>query len=178
MDTTNLIAIGAALCGAAVTLGGVYLAHGLNKRRLSDKEQFRNWLTLFDRPAFRGRYSWKSKPKPFEETMSIMINAINTGDVRNRRGAQLTEICGKGKTQLRDAGLRAQMDEVVVRLLKVRGLVRVQMRGDPAGRDLASQIDTHRDWIISSMNQSWKRLGLRGLELPTQLKHYDNMYDE
>jgi hypothetical protein len=178
MDLSIAVPLITAVLGAMAALGAVYLTHYLGKRRISDKEQFRLWLTLFDRPAFKGPYRWKSDPKPFEEAINIVINAINTGDVRNRRGDQLTELCGKGKTQLRNPRLREQMDAVAERLRAIRGLIRAQIAGRATGPDLAAEVDSHRDWVITEMNRSWAKFGFRGLELPSQADSYEGMYEE
>jgi hypothetical protein len=177
MDTAT-VALTVGLVGPAATLGAVYLAHILGRRHISDKEQFRRWLTVFDRPAFKGPYSWKSDPKPFEEAIDIVIKAVNSGEVTNRQGARLTELSGIGKSQLRDGELRAKMDEVVERLQRIRSLVRAQLAGRQTGPTLAMEIDSHRDWIIDAMNQAWAKFHLRGLKLPTTVQNYEEIYHD
>jgi hypothetical protein len=184
MNSTAVVAIVAALIGAGGTLAAVLLTYRLSRRRISDKEQFGKWQVVFDRPAFRGPYLWKSDPVRFESTITIIIEAINTGHVTSHSDNERKGLRGIGKSQLRDPKLREIMDAVVDHLLRVRALVRKQIeirKMDPAANltlDQLKEMDEHRDWIISTMNESWSKFRLGTLKLPTEIRNYEDVYEQ
>ncbi len=51
---TALIGVLGAIVGAVIS---VFVSNWLQRRRISDKEQFYSWRVSFDRAAFRGKYS-------------------------------------------------------------------------------------------------------------------------
>ncbi|HEY5844214.1 MAG TPA: hypothetical protein VIU87_22640 [Mycobacterium sp.] len=184
MDSTAVVAIVAALIGAGGAMTAVLLTFRLNKRSISDKEQLRLWRVLLDRPAFRGPYSWKSNPERYDSTITIVIEAINTGQVTNREGLESQGLRGKGRSQLRDENLRDVMEKVVDHLLRVRALVRKQMgaksKNPPENLSLdeMKEMDRLRDEIISTMNESWSKFKISTLKLPTEVVSYEEVYDK
>lgn len=173
------IPIIAALIGVAGGIAGTVLADRLRRQRhMSDKEQFREWLLFFDRPAWRGPFTWKSDPRPYEQVLTDTIKAINTGHLVTRGGAELSEHRVRGKSQLRSPQLRGEMDEIVERLERVRTMVRQTI--DDAGRraQFASQIDIERDEIVGMLNRVAERFRLQGLPLPTSFTDMRAVYAE
>jgi hypothetical protein len=53
----------------------------LQKRKVSDREQFYSWRVVFDRPAFRGSFTYRSDPRPFVDAIRQTVRAVNTGTV-------------------------------------------------------------------------------------------------
>ena len=185
MSVSVVLTVTVAILSSATTLGAVWLSARLGRQRVPDKEQYRKWLSVFDRPAFKGPYNFRTDLPPFEKAISLVLQAVDTGNVYNRAGNELTELRGIGKAQLHQAALREQMDDVANRLQKVRALVRKQMREQMAGdvrlsyTDLAQSIDAERDAIITSMNEKWAAFGFRGLPIPTSLNNeYEYMHEE
>lgn len=168
-----------ALIGVAGGIAGTFLADKLRRRRhMSDREQFREWLLFFDRPAWRGPFTWKSDPRPYEQVLTDTIKAINTGQLATRSGADLSEHTARGKSQLQDRQLRNEMDEIVTRLEKVRAMVRATI-DEPGGRaDSADQIDAERDEIVRILNTIADRFKLHGLPQPTSVNEWAEVYSE
>ncbi|MGW4124421.1 hypothetical protein [Nocardia sp. NPDC004711] len=173
-----VVAVAGAVIGALATLSAAILNDWLRRRRSSDKEQLRKWLTVFDRPAFRGPYDWKSNPSKFEEAIDLVIKAVNSGHVFTRKGVEMTELRGIGKAQLHDPRLREEMDVVVDNLQHIRALARAQLKGAKMAHEVAAEIDQRRDRIIETLNSLWSSKGLRGLPKPTALAAYEELYDE
>lgn len=178
MNVSVILTVVVAILSSATTLAAVWLGARLGRRRVSDKEQYRRWLSVFDRPAFRGHYNWKSDPEPFEEAITLVLQAVNTGNIFNRAGNELTELRGIGKKQLSRADLQEQMDDVANRLQRIRVLAREQLASGGRSREVnARQIDNERDTIIASMNEKWSSFGFRRLPKPTSIE-YKDAYEE
>lgn len=58
---------------------------------LLDKDLFRFYRKIFDRPAFRGPFSWQTDPQPFRRGMGLTLKAINTGILKDKTGSTLIE---------------------------------------------------------------------------------------
>ena len=173
------VPIAAALIGVGGGIASTILADRLRRRRsMPDREQLREWLLFFDRPAWKGPLSWKTDLSKYEKALDDTVKAINTGHLATRSGAPLEDHRARGKSQLRDEKLRATMEEVGDRLERVRSLLR-EGRDDPAKHvALADQIDRERDEIVITLNAAAQRFGLIGLRVPTSVKAYDEVYGE
>jgi hypothetical protein len=172
------IPIVAALIGVAGGIAGTFLADRLRRqRRMTDKEQFREWLLYFDRPAWRGPFTWKSDPGPYEQVLANTIKAINSGYLAMSAG-EMSEHRTLGKSQLRNKQLRGEMDEIVERLEKVRAMVRATI-DDPSRREeFAPEIDAERDEIVRTLNRVAERFKLQVLRLPTTFPDWAAVYAE
>ena len=174
-----VVPIVAALIGVAGGIASTILADRLRRRRsMPDREQLREWLLFFDRPAWRGPLSWKTDLSKYEKALDDTIKAVNTGHLATRSGTPLEDHRVRGKSQLRDQQLRADMDDIGDRLERVRSLLR-EGRDDPAKQAaLADQIDHERDQIVRTLNSAAQRFRLNGLRVPTSVKSYEEVYDE
>ena len=162
------IPIIATLMGVAGGIGGTVLADRLRRqRRMTDKEQLREWMLFFDRPAWRGPFTWKSDPRPYEQVLADTIKAINTGQLATRGGGELTDHRARGKSQLRNPQLRGEMDEIVERLERVRRMVRETIDDHARRAQFTTQIDAERDEIVRLLNRIAERFKLNGLPIPT-----------
>jgi hypothetical protein len=165
--TTALIGILGAILGAITS---AFVANWLQKRRISDKEQFYSWRVAFDRAAFRGKYSYHTDQQPFIDAMKQTIRAINTGLIIHSGGQRDTEHRGKGKSQLRRADWRNSMDEVEKRLHKVVVALEARLGGTPVpyiDPDTVD-IDAERNLVVDTMNGIWRQLDIPTLDLPTE----------
>lgn len=166
---TALIGVLGVVLGAVVS---AFISSWLQKRRISDKEQFYSWRVVFDRTAFRGPYSWHSAQEPFIDAMKQTIRAINTGIVFHPGLGEDTVHRGKGKSQLRRAEWRRDMDQVERRLHNIVVVVEARMGGTPAYPDMdlsTVDIDKERDAVVDVMNGIWRRLNIPVLDLPTSI---------
>lgn len=102
---TALIGVLGVVLGAVVS---AFISSWLQKRRISDKEQFYSWRVVFDRTAFRGPYSWHSAQEPFIDAMKQTIRAINTGIVFHPGLGEDTVHRGKGEEPATQSGVAAR----------------------------------------------------------------------
>lgn len=165
--TTALIGVVGVILGAVTS---AFVSNWLQKRRISDKEQFYSWRVAFDRSAFRGKYSYRTNQQPFIDAMKQTIRAINTGLIIHSGGQRDTEHRGKGKSQLRRASWRNSMDEVEKRLHKIVVASEARLSGapDPYVDPDTVDIDAERNLVVDTMNGIWRQLNIPGLDLPTE----------
>ena len=143
---------------------------------MSDKEQFQEWLLFFDRPAWRGPFSWQTDPRPYEKVLTDTLKAINTGQLVTRGGTVLSDHSARGKSQLREPQLRVEMDDIVQRLERLRKLVREIISApvtamQEARERAGSSIDADRDEIVRRLNTIAARFNLHTLPLPTSVRY-------
>ena len=164
--TTALIGLLGVILGAVTS---AFVSNWLQKRRISDREQFYSWRVAFDRAAFRGPYSYHSDQQPFIKAMKQTISAINTG-LMTSGGQKDTEHRGKGKSQLRRADWRNSMGEVEKRLHKIVVALEARLSGVPVPYvdPDAVDIDAERNLVVGTMNGIWRQLNIPTLALPTE----------
>jgi hypothetical protein len=164
--TVALIGVLGVILGAVTS---AVVSNWLQKRRISDREQFRSWRVAFDRGAFRGPYSYHTDQKPFIAAIKQTIRAINTGLIISG-GQPDTQHQGKGKSQLHRADWRKSMDDVEKRLHKIVTALETRLSGiavpyvDPDDVD----IDAERNLVVDTMNEIWRQLNIPILDLPTE----------
>lgn len=137
---------------------------------LLDKDLFRFYRKIFDRPAFRGPFSWQTDPKPFKRGMELTLKAINTGILKDKTGTTLIEDMPT-RGDIRSETLRITMEEIAARLKKICNLV-----ASPEEPGLTGQgnVDEERDEIIKKLNEIWITIGIPPMTIPTEIK--DNTY--
>ena len=174
-----LLPIITALFGAMGGVACVVVADRLRReRKMSDKEQLREWLFFFDRPAWRGPVAWKSDLRAYDAALADTLRAINTGYLATRGGAPLDDHRVRGKSQLQDDNFRAAMEDIVRRLEKVRALV-AEVRANPSKMATAApEIDAERDRIVTTLTDWAAAFGLRGLPIPTSVRQLDEVHRE
>jgi len=84
----------------------------------TDIDLIRFYSQCFDRPAFQDYFHQEGSMEDFDRAMADTIIAINTGCLRSRDGAVLSQL--KGKSFLQDATWCLSMDTVVDLLRAVR----------------------------------------------------------
>ena len=99
----------------------------------SDEDLVRFFAQCFDRPAFQDRFEQEMSVEAFDRAIEDTITAVNTGTLRSRDGAVLSQ--AKGKAFLQNPEWRRRMD-VVVDLLRA-----IRSRYDSAVR--LDEIRTH-----------------------------------
>jgi hypothetical protein len=142
MDSGIIIALIGAVIGAAATLGTVFLTYFLDKRKehMSDKDIFKAWQGAFDRGAFRGPWRWTVSDVPsFETAIKDVLNAVNTGTMKNQQG--------RGKTSLKKQELFSEMDEVTGRLYAI--LVFVRQFNKLNEEIVTSDTEFYKPWPVS-----------------------------
>jgi hypothetical protein len=83
-----------------------------------DQDLIRFFAQCFDRPAFQDPFMQEGSMEAFDKAIEDTITAINTGCLRARDGAILSQ--SKGKAFLLNAEWRQQMDVVVDLLRAIR----------------------------------------------------------
>jgi hypothetical protein len=160
--------------GLIAVLGSIlaaFLTHKLERRLASDKELFSVWRMAFDRPAFKGPFTWHSDQQAFRRTIDLTLKAVNTGVLLDRQGVELGR--GKGKAYIRDAKKRSVMDTVEKRLQRIQNLI--PRSSDPQVEKVATAIDQERNEIIRSLNNIWNSLEIPLLPLPTDANDYNDV---
>ncbi len=167
-------AVVGALIGGAATLGAVFLSYLLRRRHMSDKEQFYEWLIMFDRPAWRGSFVYRSYPfEPFIQAIDDTILALDTGKFVSRGGKDLPH-GALGVAQLRNPARRREMHEVLDHLRRIRDIAR-ELPPPPADNEttkLVDLMDEERDGVIDTMNRLWADLGIEGVRRPSEIRDY------
>lgn len=168
-----------ALIGVMGGVACVVVADRLRRqRKMADKDQLREWLFFFDRPAWRGPVTWKSDLRAYDAALADTLRAINTGYLATRSGAPLDDHRARGKSELQDNNFREAMEDIVHRLEKVRALV-AEVRANPSKMPgAAPEIDAERDRIVTTLNDSAAAFGLRGLPVPTSIRRLDEVHRE
>src|SRR3989304_3644292 len=76
------------------------------------------YAQCFDRPAFQDPFHQEGSMEAFDKAIEDTITAINTGTLRARDGAVLSQ--SKGKSYLTQAAWREKMDVIVDLLHAIR----------------------------------------------------------
>jgi hypothetical protein len=133
---------------------------------LLDKDLFRFYRKIFDRPAFRGPFSWQTDPQPFKRGMELTLKAINTGILTDKMGNTLIEDM-PSRGEIRSERLRTTMEEVASSLKKICNLATSSVEPGLTG---VGNIDEERDEIIKKLNEIWITIGMTPLPIPTEIK--------
>lgn len=133
---------------------------------LWDKELFRFYRKIFDRPAFRGPFSWQTDPQPFKRGMELTLKAINTGILKDKTGSTLIDDMPT-RGEIKSEKLRKTMEEVSASLKKICNLAASQVEHGLTGQ---GNIDEERDDIIKTLNEIWITLGMPPMTIPTEIK--------
>jgi hypothetical protein len=160
-----LIGLLGALLGAALS---AVTTTWLQKRKVSDKDQFFSWRAVFDRGAFRGSFTFRSDSVRFVDAIRQTTRAVNTGTLFESGVGEYVQHRGKGKGQLRNAQWRGNMDEVERRLHNILVLAEGRVDGTPPPDvEACAIIDSERTAVIGIMNRIWATLGISPLPLPS-----------
>ena len=133
---------------------------------LQDKDLFRFYRRVFDRPAFRGPFSWQTDPQPFKRGMELTLKAINTGILKDKMGVTLIEDMPT-RGEIKSERLRITMEEIAARLKKICNLAANPSEPGLTGR---GNIDEERDEIIKKLNEVWITIGISPMTIPTEIK--------
>jgi hypothetical protein len=172
-----LIGLAGALIGFAGGIASAILTDRLRRRRsMPDRQQLKEWLLFFDRPAWKGPMTAKSHPEHYEKVLADTIKAINTGLLATRSGSPLGDHQARGKSELRDKKLRAQMDDVTNRVERIRALLRQRNDSNYTSK-IIPEIDRQRDQIVETLNDAALRFGLKSsLQIPTKYS-FEDVYE-
>jgi hypothetical protein len=169
LPTNSLLAPFIGLIGALLA---VILKFALDRRRTSDREILHVLRVAFDRPAFKGPFTWHSDQSSFKRAIEQTIKAVNTGVLQDTAGHELVK--GKGLAYIKDSWLRSEIENVERRLKRIGNLVQniIEERPEP---DAPQVIDSERDEIVRALNEVWKRLRIPTLPIPTEVPsaYYD-----
>lgn len=157
-----------AIAALAAAIGGYLFEKAWEGRKQSDKNAFWLWRTAFDRSAFKGPFTWHSDQDAFRSALDATTKAVTTGVLTDRQGGVLGR--GKPKGELKRPQYRSTMDDVELRLRRIRSAI-IQP-GAPDRDDVAKDIDDERDAIIRSLNAIWTELGIAQLPVPSDVVDY------
>jgi len=132
---------------------------------LQDKDVFKFYRKIFDRPAFRGPFSWQTDPQPFRRGMELTLKAINTGILKDKMGITLIEDMPT-KGEIRSERLRITMEEIAASLKKICNLA---ASPEEPGLTRQGNIDEERDEIIKMLNEIWITIGIPPMTIPTDI---------
>ena len=157
-----------AILGSLLT---AFLTHKMERKRASDKELFYVWRMAFDRPAFKGPYTWHSDQLAFKRAIDLTLKAVNTGVLLDRHDVEMGR--GRGKAYIGNSKRRSAMDNVEHRLNHIRGLI--PELGQPPQDGVAAAIDGERDEIIRMLNEVWKDMDIPLLPIPSKVGDMDDV---
>jgi len=157
-----------AILGSLLT---AFVTYKLQRKRASDKELFYVWRMAFDRPAFKGPYTWHSDQLAFKRAIDLTLKAVNTGVLLDRHDVEMGR--GRGKAYIGNSKRRSTMDDVERRLNHIRGLI--PEPGQPPQEGVAATMDDARDEIIRTLNEVWKELGIPLLPIPSKVGDMDDV---
>ena len=168
-----------ALIGAAGGLAAAVLADRLRRRRgMPDRDQVREWLFFFNRPAWKGQFIWHSDLDQYAGVLAATRKAINTGMLETRSGKELEAHRVLGASHLADRQLRDAMIEIVSRIERIEAMVKAvqeeeRLKGNASALrgQSAEVIDVERDAVVLQLNDIARRCKLDPLPLPTCAKH-------
>jgi hypothetical protein len=90
----------------------------VNRTRINDGELIRFYAQCFDRPAFQDQFHSEGSMEAFDKAIEGTLTAINTGCLRSRDGALLSQ--GWGKSFLTNVKWRQHMDVIADLLRAIR----------------------------------------------------------
>ncbi len=147
----------------------------------ADVALIRFYSQCFDRPAFQDEFRHEGSTEHFDKAMEDTITAINTGALRARDGALLSQ--AKGKSYLINPAWRETLDTIVDLLRAIRSRYReavnhkdvyINDRGDGThfyvihDRAVGAWMDHTRAEIIRLFSQLCKEANLPPLRFPRQ----------
>ena len=145
----------------------------------SDVELLRFFTQCFDRPAFQDPFDMEGSMEAFDRAVEDTITAINTGCLRDRRGAVVAQ--AKGKAFIERHEWRREMDAIVDLLRAIRsrykhavasGEIHVHALDDGRefhainDRTVAHWMDATRAQILQLFSKLCEQAGLPGLRFP------------
>jgi hypothetical protein len=160
-----------ALIGVVGAILGAVIARWIERRRASDKEAFAFWRVAFDRPAFKGLYTWQSDQEAFKRAIEDTIKAVTTGVLTDRHGTELGRC--KAKAYLKRSEWLSTMDTIESRLNRIRKLIPSEI--GEVDLKVTEEMDKERDEILKSLNEIWKLLKIPLLPKPTDVKSYEDV---
>jgi uncharacterized membrane protein len=163
--------LSAALAAAAAAATTYVLAH----RRTSDRNTMKFVRRVFDRPAFRGPFSWQTDPQPYHRALGLTIKALNSGVLQDRQGTELAK--GSPLSAIRRRAWRQALADVPSRLKDISN--HVEEYKQPRVRDQAAalQIDSERDEVIRRLNVILVAAGLDSLPIPSKWSDNASSYE-
>jgi hypothetical protein len=148
-----------------------------------DTEILRFYSQCFDRPAFQDPFREEGSMEAFDKAIEDTITAINTGSLRARDGAVLTQ--SKGKSYISNQQWREKMDVIVdlLRAIRSRYSLAVQMGQIHIGSEHQGQrfyhirdpqvgewMDSTRSEIIQLFSELCQEAGIATLQFPRQYR--------
>jgi hypothetical protein len=161
--------------GVLAAVATACMAHWLGHRRGSDRELLRFLRLVFDRPAFRGPFSWQTDPKPFHEAIGLTIKALSTGVLLDRQGHELAK--GRPVSDLRRRSWRHSLQGIPADLKEVQQLMYICQTNAPHSPEVAAKIDSGRDSIIRKLNAIFVAQGIDPLPIPTEVADSTSVWE-
>jgi hypothetical protein len=145
------------------------------KTEKSDYDIFLDYRVVFDRPAFKLKYTIDSDHPNYTRALQDIINAINTGIIVTRSGIEITRT--SPKTFIRNDNWRNTMEQVETTLSQI---IKMEFQWPNSNAPNATElwkkfyqdIDSMRDSIIISLNKIWDVLGIPALPIPSKTKSF------
>lgn len=146
---------------------------------VSDADIIRFYAQCLDRPAFQDPFMQEGSMEAFDKAIEDTITAINTGCLRSRDGAVLSQ--AKGKAFLRNAAWREQMSVIVDLLRAIRSrydsairLKQIDVSSRADGRSwycihdstLAEWMDSTRAQVIETFGRVAEAAGVEAPHFP------------
>lgn len=141
------------------------------KTEKSDYDIFLDYRVVFDRPAFKSKYTIDSDHPNYTRALQDIINAINTGIIVTRSGIEITRT--SPKTFIINDKWRITMEQIEATLSQI---IKMEFQwpnsNAPNSTELWQKfyqdIDSKRDSIIISLNKIWEELGIPTLPIPSK----------
>ncbi len=150
-----------------------------------DTELIKFYSQCFDRPAFQDPFREEGSMEAFDKAIEDTITAINTGSLRARDGAILTQ--SKGKSYLSNQQWREKMDVIVdlLRAIRSRYSLAIKMGQIHVGsehegrrsyhirdRHIGEWIDSMRSETIQLFSELCQEVGIPTLQFPRNYRRF------
>lgn len=140
------------------------------KPLVRDKERFKFYRFVFNRPAFKGKFTWHCDISEYKEALNEIMKALNTGFYKTFDDKPNDK---RAIDKIHDKHWRASMENVALNLQNIKQIL--QNNADPFVK--ANEIDDIRDNTIIEINKILSELKIDLLKIPTEVKTYNEAFE-
>jgi uncharacterized protein YukE len=139
------------------------IIYWLKKPSVKDKDRFEFYRVVFNRPAFKGVFTWRCDMDEYVEALDETMKALNSGyfatfnDERNVKRAI---------SEIKNAEWKATMENITGYLQDIKQV----LNSNATPFEKAAEIDKLRDRTIADINKIFSELKIDPLKIPTKVK--------
>lgn len=145
------------------------IIYWLKKPSLNDKDRFDFYRFVFNRPAFKGMFTWHSDINEFKQAIDEIMKALNTGHFTTFDDKPDPK---RGISKIHKEEWRAAMENVTSDLQNIKQI----LQNNASPFEKADVIDKLRDKSIIEINKILTELKIDTLKIPTEVKTYNEAF--